>query len=86
MFSGLLGMREGEQLLPSAKLFYGEFSTYLWEDEVVTSTTSTRERVESKETLSCPCSSSSGNPERSGQSRSDSCQERSCSHWTICDW
>ena len=27
-------MREGEQLLPSAKLFYGDPSTYLWEDEV----------------------------------------------------
>ena len=34
MLSGLMGMREGEQLLPIAKLFYGDPSTYLWEDEV----------------------------------------------------
>ena len=32
MLSGLMGMREGEQLLPFAKLFYGDPSTYLWED------------------------------------------------------
>ena len=34
MFSGLMGMREGEQLLPFAKLFCGDPSAYLWEDEV----------------------------------------------------
>ena len=34
MLSGLMGMREGEQLLPFAKLFYRDPSTHLWEDEV----------------------------------------------------
>ena len=34
MLSGLMGMRESEQLLPFAKLFFGDPSTYLWEDEV----------------------------------------------------
>ena len=34
MLSGLMGMREGEQLLPFAKLFFGDPSTYLWEDVV----------------------------------------------------
>ena len=34
MLSGLMGMREDEQLLPLAKLFYGNPSTYLQEDEV----------------------------------------------------
>ena len=34
MLSGLMGMREGEQLLPSVKLFHGDPSTYLWEEEV----------------------------------------------------
>ena len=34
MFSGLMGTREGEQLLPLAKLFHGDPSTCLREDEV----------------------------------------------------
>ena len=67
MLSGLMGMREGEQLLPFAKLFCGDpFPRISGKMRLVTSTTSTRERVESKETPSCPFSSASGNTEPCG--------------------
>ena len=39
-----MGMREGEQLLPFAKLFYGDPSTYLWEDEPCSSASGNMER------------------------------------------
>ena len=47
-----------------------------WKMRLVTSTAFTRERVESKETLSCQCSSASGNTERCGPSWRDCCQEK----------
>ena len=45
MFSGLIDMRDGEQLLPFARIFHGEISTYLWENDVADIT---REKVENK--------------------------------------
>ena len=87
MLSGLMGMREGEQFCPLQSCSTETLPRISGKMRLVTSTTSTRERVESKETLSCQCSSASGNTERCGQLRSDCCLERSCSHtWTICMW
>ena len=34
MLSSPMDMKDGEQLLPFARIFYGDLSTHLWEDEV----------------------------------------------------
>ena len=34
MLRGLLGMENGDQVLPFVRCFYGRPSTYLWEDEL----------------------------------------------------
>ena len=56
MMEGLLRMEDGDQILPFVRMFYGNPSTFLWEDEMGSPRAFHREREGSKATTSCPCS------------------------------
>ena len=57
MVSGLMEMERGDRLWPFIREFYGRPSSYLWQDDRGSRTTSPKEKAASKATHSCRCSS-----------------------------